>query len=68
VAALVYQRRQHKINLFIFPSGSSSSTQNQILVKQGYNVVHWERSGMTFWAVSDLNLNELQELAQDLQS
>jgi anti-sigma factor RsiW len=68
VAALVYQRRQHKINLFIFPSGSNSSTQNQILVKQGYNVVHWDRSGMTFWAVSDLNLNELQEFAQDLQT
>ncbi len=67
VAALVYQRRQHKINLFIFPSGSSSQTANSIFVKQGYNVIHWERSGMAFWAVSDLNMNEMQEFAQELQ-
>jgi len=68
VAALVYQRRQHKINLFIFPSDSNSNTPNKILLKQGYSVIHWDRSGMTFWAISDLNLNELQEFAQDLQS
>jgi len=68
VAALVYQRRQHKINLFIYPSQAKGNSSSEIFVKQGYNVVHWDRSGMTFWAVSDINLNELQEFAQDLQS
>jgi hypothetical protein len=28
----------------------------------GYNVVSWQRAGMTFWAVSDLNEGELREL------
>jgi anti-sigma factor RsiW len=66
VAALVYARRQHRINLFISPTADADSP-DKISVVQGYNVVHWTRSGMTFWAVSDLNFNELQEFALALQ-
>jgi anti-sigma factor RsiW len=68
VAALVYQRRQHIINLFIFPSGGSSDAADQISGRQGYNIVHWNRSGMSFWAVSDVNLNDLQEFAREIQN
>ena len=67
-AALVYQRRQHVINLFVFPAQDGAPGGGGTLVIQGYNVVHWNRSGMTFWAVSDLNPSELQEFAQLLQS
>jgi anti-sigma factor RsiW len=63
VASLVYQRRQHVINLFVFPD-QSDVEGNDSLVRQGYNIVHWKRSGMTFWAVSDLNMSELQEFSQ----
>jgi anti-sigma factor RsiW len=66
VAALVYQRRQHFINLFVFPT-TDDSGENKISVRQGYNLIHWNKSGMTFWAVSDLNLNELQEFVQLVQ-
>src|SRR5205823_14311328 len=59
VAALVYQRRKHFINLFIWPS-TSHSGENTV-VRQGYNLFHWAQAGMTFWAVSDLNPSELQE-------
>jgi anti-sigma factor RsiW len=68
VAALVYQRRQHIINLFVSPAQNMPDTANKTSVLQGFNVIHWTRSGMTFWAVSDLNANELQEFAQDLQN
>jgi anti-sigma factor RsiW len=68
VAALVYQRRQHLINLFIYPSPDNSDTGKQMSVRQGYNLIRWNRSGMSFWAVSDLNLNELQEFAQAIQN
>ena len=68
VAALVYQRRQHLINLFVFPAQDGASGDGATLVRQGYNVVHWDRSGMTFWAVSDLNVTELQQFAQLLQN
>ena len=65
VAALVYQRQQHLINLFIWPS--SSTTNSKLDVLQGYQVVHWTNSGMTYWAVSDLNAGELQQFAQLVQ-
>jgi len=68
VAALVYQRRQHFINLFIWPEAIESGSGNKISVRQGYNLIYWHRAGMAYWAVSDLNLNELQEFTQALQN
>ena len=68
VAALVYKRRQHSINLFVFPSTGNSDIGTAISTQQGYNLIHWNKSGMTFWAVSDLNLDELQEFAQGIQN
>ncbi len=68
VAALVYQRRQHFINLFIWPATGDASGGNKMAVRQGYNLIHWTRAGMTYWAVSDLNISELQEFAQALQN
>ena len=68
VAALVYQRHQHFINLFVYPSTGGPDSGYKMSERQGYNLVHWSRSGMTFWAVSDLNLNELQEFAQAIQN
>jgi anti-sigma factor RsiW len=67
VAALVYQRRQHLINLFVWPSAVNPSATERASVRQGYNLIHWTNAGMTFWAISDLNLAELQEFARDLQ-
>jgi len=68
VAAIVYQRRLHIINLFVFPNQDPSTSGNKLLARQGFSIVHWSRSGMTFWAVSDINAAELQEFATDLQN
>jgi len=67
VAALVYQQRQHYINVFIWPSSGAADVSPSALIRQGYNLIHWTRSGMDYWAVSDLNLAELQQLAQLLE-
>ena len=64
VAALLYKRRQHIINLFVWPSDGANSGPKTFLV-QGFNVVSWTESHMTYWAVSDLNLGELQQFVQD---
>ena len=64
VAALVYQRRQHLINLFVWPSTAAGELSAKASVHQGYNLIHWSNAGMTYWAVSDLNLAELQQFAQ----
>ena len=63
VAALLYHRRRHIINLFIWPSLHSDSGPKTIATK-GYNLIHWTRSGITYWAVSDLNENELSEFVE----
>jgi anti-sigma factor RsiW len=67
VAALVYQRRQHPINLFIWPSAEARAVGERASVRQGYNLISWSNGGMTYWAVSDLNLAELQQFVQLLQ-
>jgi len=64
VAALVYQRRQHIINLFVWPAPGKSELSPNFTVRQGYNLVHWTQSGMTFWAVSDLNRDDLSGFVQ----
>jgi anti-sigma factor RsiW len=63
VAALVYQRRQHVINLFIWPADSSHNTAATGFTKDGYNVSHWIRDGFEFWVVSDVNGAELSTFA-----
>ncbi|MER3447303.1 MAG: anti-sigma factor [Candidatus Dadabacteria bacterium] len=68
VAALVYRHRQHFINLFIWPSVHGSDVGEKTLAHQGYNLIHWTKSGMTYWAVSDLNISELQEFVQLIQN
>jgi len=64
VAALVYQRREHFINLFVWPSSSDSAAAPAPLTRQGYNLIHWTYAGLTYWAVSDLYEKELQEFVQ----
>ena len=66
VAALVYQRKLHVINLFIWPSESGRNTAAESFTKDGYNVSHWDRDGFEFWAVSDVNAEDLKTFT-DLQ-
>jgi len=68
VAALVYQRRQHVINVFVWPAKSGARATTQASVSQGYNLIRWTNAGMEWWAVSDLNLAELQQFVQFMQS
>lgn len=58
-AALIYGRRKHTINLFTWPSAGSTSETSE--TRNGYHLISWSNSGMTFWAVSDLNETELQQ-------
>jgi anti-sigma factor RsiW len=68
VAALVFQRNKHLINLFIWPVTATGSEPVPLMPINGYNLIHWSEANMTFWAVSDLNGKELMEFVQDYQS
>jgi Predicted transmembrane transcriptional regulator (anti-sigma factor) len=67
VAALIYQRQKHYINLYIWPAEQSSAASEVATKRQGYNLLHWTNSTMNYWAVSDLNGVELHEFARLLQ-
>jgi anti-sigma factor RsiW len=66
VAALVYRRRFHYVNLFVWPSTDRRS--ERVLKEKGYNLLYWNQSGLTFWAVSDLGEDEMQALARLLRN
>ena len=67
VAALVYQRRQHMINVFVWPAVDSHEAPADARTLRGFQVRHWTRAGMAFWAVSDLNDIELDQFVHHLE-
>ena len=67
VAALVYQRRKHFINLFVWPTTPGDNRQQEMVTRQGYNLLHWVAGDFTYWAVSDVNVNDLQSFKQVFQ-
>ena len=67
-AALVYQRRQHTINLFVYPEDSAAGAAVHGRRVRGFQVHHWVRDRMAFWVVSDLNDAELIQFVRALQA
>jgi anti-sigma factor RsiW len=59
VAALVYGRRKHIINLFTWPAGTAPGVTSWS--RQGYNMVHWKKGEMDYWAVADITIAELEQ-------
>lgn len=60
VAALVYRRNRHVINLFIWPSKPGLAPWPGPAGRGGYSVAHWRSRGLEFWAVSDIDGADLQ--------
>jgi anti-sigma factor RsiW len=67
VAAIVYKRRAHVINLFVSQTAGSAggATMERL---QGFTVWSWARSDLSFRAVSDINAEELQEFGDKLEA
>lgn len=61
VASVVYRRRKHIINLFVAQRLGRNHAFVSARTVQGYNVRHWSAQGLDFWAVSDLDGEELGE-------
>jgi len=67
VAALVYQRQQHIINLFLWPAPSNVAPGETRGTRHGYNLIHGTTADMTYWVVSNLNMSELQGFVRLVQ-
>jgi anti-sigma factor RsiW len=65
VAALVYQRRKHTINVFTWPGGADHAPQADS--RQGFHILHWNRAGMHWWAISDASPDDLRALAGEIR-
>jgi anti-sigma factor RsiW len=63
VAALVYQRRKHFINLFIWPANGGAEPVAASKPQRGYNVVHWRMEGMNYSAISEVSEDDLRKFA-----
>jgi anti-sigma factor RsiW len=68
VAALVYQRRKHFINVFVWPDAVGSNSPQTIDSRQGYNLMRWSRGGFQFWAASDVSAPDLAEFVRLLET
>ena len=67
VAALVYQRRKHFINLFIWPTTPADSKEQKMVEREGYHLVHWADGDFTYWAVSDVSVGDLQDFQRSFE-
>ncbi|MCS6766347.1 MAG: hypothetical protein MO847_08040 [Candidatus Protistobacter heckmanni] len=63
IAALAYTRNRHVINLYVWPQKQDDVPPGQFS-RQGYQMLHWERDGMGYWAVSELNAAELKQFQE----
>ncbi len=65
VAAMVYQRGTHPINLLVKPAAQNAKDSDPVTAtRQGFTILHWVQGGMEMWAVSDVEQAQLQEFAK----
>lgn len=61
VAVIVYRRRLHSINVFVRPAPAHAIPAALSARKDSYSLVSWTAGGLEYWAVSDIDLTELQQ-------
>jgi anti-sigma factor RsiW len=67
VAVVVYGRREHKISVYSWPAGGAPASPTASDVR-GYHMLTWTAEGLTYWAVSDLNRDELREFVREFRA
>ena len=69
VAALVYKRAQHTINVFALPTPEGTrDAAPRAGSTHGFHTLRWTRDGITFWAVSDVGAEDLARLVALLRA
>jgi anti-sigma factor RsiW len=64
VPAIVYKRRLHTVNLFVWPAEGRLLNETRTARHDGYSLVEWTEGGLRFSAVSDIDLNDLKSFHQ----
>jgi anti-sigma factor RsiW len=68
VAAVVYSRRQHMINVYSWPVSGPDIGPADRGTEKGYHVLAWRRDGVESWVVSDLNRAEFSDFVRVFMS
>jgi anti-sigma factor RsiW len=68
VASIVYRRRAHVINLFVIQEAASADHGAKLETMQGFNIQRWRAQGLEFFAISDINAEELQEFVEKFEA
>ena len=68
VAAIVYRRRAHVINLFVAQGAASEDHGPRLETMQGFNIERWSAQGLEFFAISDINAEELREFVEKFEA
>lgn len=68
VAALVYGRRQHSINVFVAPAQTAAGAPTWSVAQNGFAIMAFVANGTSYRAISDLNAAELAEFTSLLRS
>lgn len=63
-AALVYHRRKHAINVFVWPVTDTTAVTTGRAARDGFNVETWTQAGLNFVAVSEIPATELAEFVE----
>jgi len=65
-AALVYHRRLHTINVFVWPAADAPLSPGR-RAKNGYNAESWTHAGLNFLAVSEIPAAELDQFVGEFR-
>jgi len=68
IAAIVYKRRAHVVNLFVAQALASAPFAPRSKSVQGFNILRWSEQGLDLVAISDINSSELQEFADKFRA
>ena len=67
VAVMVYRYKLHPINLYVWPGNDAGQTPT-VFEQKGYHLAHWSAAGMTYWAITDAGVQELNGFITDLRA
>lgn len=65
--AVVYQIRQHPINLFVWRERNDAASPLKALTVHGFEVVRWSAGGLAYAAIADIDVHELEQFARLIQ-
>lgn len=67
VAVLIYRYQKHPIDLYVFPDAGGTPAPTA-RASDGYAMAHWQRNGMTYWAITDAQPIHLHAFEQAVQT